>query len=66
MTIERIIDKRSHNLGGGFVVGRIMPFHARRMVGPFIFFDHLGPIELAPGIPANSTCGLTRTLDFRP
>lgn len=58
MTIERIIDKRSHDLGGGFVVGRVLPFHARRMVGPYIFFDHLGPLELAPGIP--------RDLDVRP
>ncbi len=58
MGIERIIDKRSHDLGGGFVVGRVLPFHARRMVGPFIFFDHLGPLELAPGIP--------RELDVRP
>lgn len=58
MTIERIIDKRSHDLGGGFVVGRVLPFNARRMVGPFIFFDHLGPLELAPGIP--------RELDVRP
>lgn len=58
MTIERIIDKRAHDLGGGFVVGRVLPFHARRMVGPFIFFDHLGPLDLAPGIPLD--------LDVRP
>lgn len=58
MSIERVIDKRTHDLGGGFVVGRVLPFHARRMVGPFIFFDHLGPLELAPGIP--------RELDVRP
>jgi len=58
MSIERIIDKRSRDLGGGFVVGRVLPFHARRMVGPFIFFDHLGPLELAPGI--------SRELDVRP
>ena len=58
MTIERIIDKRTRDLGGGFVVGRVLPFHARRMVGPYIFFDHLGPLELAPGIP--------RELDVRP
>jgi len=58
MTIERIIDRRSHDLGGGFEVGRVLPFHARHMVGPFVFFDHLGPIELAPGIP--------RALDVRP
>jgi len=58
MTIERIIDRRTHDLGGGFVVGRVLPFHARRMVGPYIFFDHLGPLELAPGIP--------KDLDVRP
>lgn len=58
MPIERIIAKRPHDLGGGFEVGRVLPFHARRMVGPFIFFDHLGPIELAPGFP--------REFDVRP
>jgi redox-sensitive bicupin YhaK (pirin superfamily) len=56
--IERIITKRTHDLGGGFEVGRVLPFHARRMVGPYIFFDHMGPTELAPGIP--------RELDVRP
>jgi redox-sensitive bicupin YhaK (pirin superfamily) len=58
MTVERIIEKKSHDLGGGFEVGRLLPFHARRMVGPFIFFDHMGPMDLAPGIP--------RELDVRP
>ena len=48
--IERIIDRRSHDLGGGLTVGRVLPFHARRMVGPYIFFDHLGPVDLAPGM----------------
>lgn len=56
--IERIIDKRAHDLGGGFEVGRVLPFAARRMVGPFVFFDHMGPVDLAPGIP--------RELDVRP
>lgn len=56
--IERIITKRAHDLGGGFEVGRVLPFHARRMVGPYIFFDHMGPKALAPGIP--------RELDVRP
>ena len=51
MAIERIIDKRIHDLGGGFEVGRLLPFVKRRMVGPYIFFDHMGPVELAPGIP---------------
>ncbi len=34
---------------GGFSVSRLLPHHARRMVGPFIFFDHLGPADFAPG-----------------
>jgi redox-sensitive bicupin YhaK (pirin superfamily) len=49
--IERIIDKRTHDLGGGFEVGRVLPSHARRTVGPYIFFDHMGPADLAPGFP---------------
>lgn len=56
--IERIIDKRTHDLGGGFEVGRVLPFHARRTVGPYIFFDHMGPADLAPGFP--------REMDVRP
>lgn len=56
--IERIIDKRTHDLGGGFEVGRVLPFHARRTVGPYIFFDHMGPANLAPGFP--------REMDVRP
>lgn len=58
MSIDLIIDKRIHDLGGGFEVGRLLPFRARRMVGPFVFFDHMGPVDLAPGIPGN--------LDVRP
>ena len=46
--IEMVIDARKKDLGG-FEVGRILPFHARRMVGPFIFLDHMGPAEFAPG-----------------
>jgi redox-sensitive bicupin YhaK (pirin superfamily) len=33
----------------GLMVGRVLPYVRRRMVGPFIFFDHMGPAELAPG-----------------
>ena len=47
--ISRIIEPRAHDLGGGFRVRRVLPFHAQRMVGPFIFFDHFGPVEYAPG-----------------
>lgn len=49
--IEAILEKHSHDLGGGFEVGRLLPAAARRMVGPYIFFDHMGPAALAPGIP---------------
>ena len=47
--IERVIEPRVNDLGGGFKVRRALPFHAHKMVGPFIFFDHFGPVEYAPG-----------------
>jgi redox-sensitive bicupin YhaK (pirin superfamily) len=37
------------DLGGGLVVKRLLPALERRAVGPFVFFDHFGPIELDPG-----------------
>ena len=49
MLISRIINPRSHDLGEGFLVKRILPFHAQRSVGPFVFFDHFGPVDYAPG-----------------
>jgi redox-sensitive bicupin YhaK (pirin superfamily) len=55
--IEQVIETRRRDLGG-FEVGRVLPWHARRMVGPFVFFDHMGPIDFAPGIP--------RSVDVRP
>ena len=58
MDATLLIDRRTHDLGGGFLVGRVLPFRKRRMVGPFIFFDHMGPLEIAPGAP--------RELDVRP
>lgn len=48
--IEMIIEQRRRSLGGGMEVGRVLPFAKRRMVGPFVFFDHIGPLDLAPGI----------------
>ncbi len=42
------IDARKKDLGG-FSVRRVLPAPDRRMVGPFIFFDHLGPAEFPPG-----------------
>jgi len=37
------------DLGGGFMVRRLLPAADRRAVGPFVFFDHMGPADLAPG-----------------
>ncbi len=33
----------------GFTVRRALPSHAHKMVGPFVFFDHMGPAMLEPG-----------------
>jgi len=55
--IELAIPQRRRSLGG-FEVGRVLPFARRRMVGPFIFFDHMGPIDLPQGIG--------RDVDVRP
>ena len=46
--IELIITPRVKDLGG-FSVRRVLPSRDRRMVGPFIFFDHMGPAEFPPG-----------------
>ena len=48
-SILRTIDPRKRDLGGGFIVRRVLPFHAHKTVGPFIFFDHFGPVDYAPG-----------------
>lgn len=42
-----IIEERSRDIGD-FLVGRLIPFRKKRMVGPFIFIDHMGPTELGP------------------
>lgn len=39
----------SKDLGGGFVVRRLLPSAQRQAVGPFVFFDHFGPITARPG-----------------
>jgi redox-sensitive bicupin YhaK (pirin superfamily) len=55
--IDLIIDQRRKDLGG-FEVGRVLPFAKRRMVGPFVFFDHMGPVDFA--------AGFARNVDVRP
>ncbi len=55
--IELVIPQRRRDLGG-FEVGRVLPWAKHRMVGPFIFFDHMGPVRFPAGIP--------RSVDVRP
>jgi redox-sensitive bicupin YhaK (pirin superfamily) len=55
--IEIVISQRRRDLGG-FEVGRVLPFAKRRTVGPFVFFDHMGPVDFPPGLP--------RSVDVRP
>lgn len=38
-----------HDLGDGFMVRRMLPDANTRRVGPFVFFDHFGPVRLPPG-----------------
>ncbi len=46
--IELVITSRPRDLGG-FSIGRVLPAVQRRLVGPFIFFDHMIRHDLAPG-----------------
>ncbi len=46
--IHQIIPERSRDIGD-FLVGRLLPFRKKRMVGPFIFIDHMGPSTVGPG-----------------
>jgi redox-sensitive bicupin YhaK (pirin superfamily) len=55
--LELVIEARRKSLGA-LEVGRILPFMKRRMVGPFIFLDHIGPLTLPPQVP--------RSADVRP
>ncbi|MES2448663.1 MAG: pirin family protein [Bacteroidota bacterium] len=44
--IKLIIEERPSNIGN-FMVGRLLPFREKRMVGPFSFIDHMGPALLS-------------------
>ena len=46
--LERILEGRSKDLGG-FSVSRILPMAQRRHVGPFVFYDQMGPARFKPG-----------------
>lgn len=44
-----LIEGRVHDLGDGFQVRRLLPVLLARHVGPFVFFDLMGPVDFAPG-----------------
>jgi redox-sensitive bicupin YhaK (pirin superfamily) len=56
MMIESLINPPQRSLGDGITVRRALPSAQRRSVGPFVFFDQMGPFELTTG----------RALDVRP
>jgi len=51
-----LVDGRTHDLGDGFTVRRLLPVLVARHVGPFVFYDHMGPADFPPG----------RGMDVRP
>src|SRR5207302_8525716 len=55
--IGQVIDQRRRSIGC-LAMARLLPSGRRRLVGPFIFFDAMGPVELARGLP--------READVRP
>jgi hypothetical protein len=47
--IDTQVVPATRDLGDGFKVRRALPSIKRRMVGPFVFLDEMGPVQLAPG-----------------
>ena len=56
MGVQLTLTGHDKDLGGGFMVRRLLPAAQRQAVGPFLFFDHFGPVTMQPG----------RSLDVRP
>ena len=54
--ISQLLKAHTKDLGDGFTVRRLLPAATRKMIGPFIFFDHMGPVRFEPG----------RAIDVRP
>ena len=50
MAIQLQLAGRRKDLGGGFVVSRLLPAAGRRSIGPFVFFDHFEPAMERPGL----------------
>src|SRR3954465_11319680 len=51
--LDIVIEARKASIGPGLDVRRILPFRLRRMVGPFIFMDHAGPVQPAPAVASS-------------
>jgi redox-sensitive bicupin YhaK (pirin superfamily) len=49
MSVLMALGGHDKDLGGGFTVRRLLPAAQRQSVGPFLFFDHFGPVTIAPG-----------------
>ncbi|MDB5942104.1 MAG: hypothetical protein JWQ13_1670 [Ramlibacter sp.] len=50
MGIATELAGHARDLGGGFTVRRLLPDARQRSVGPFVFFDHFGPVAEVPGV----------------
>ena len=48
MSEPLLLAPRAHDLGGGFTVRRALPAPSCRQIGPFVFFDHFGPVDAGP------------------
>ena len=48
MSIANLLKGHEKDLGGGFMVRRYLPSAIKQAVGPFIFFDHFGPVDVKP------------------
>jgi redox-sensitive bicupin YhaK (pirin superfamily) len=48
MSIVQLLNPHEKDLGGGFKVRRLLPAAQRQSVGPFVFFDHFGPVTARP------------------
>ncbi|MBL7858121.1 MAG: pirin family protein [Cyclobacteriaceae bacterium] len=51
--LDIVIEARSASIAPGMDVRRILPFRQKRMVGPFIFMDHGGPVKIDPSSRQN-------------
>src|SRR6188472_4075381 len=51
--LDIVIEGRKAAIAPCMDVRRILPFRLRRMVGPFIFMDHAGPVQVSPQVPVN-------------